>query len=244
MNGMRKLKKLFFIMLNKLDSKFDAIIKEAGGPKTTQQKNAIKKSAIININNLFTLGSFLRYLPKFLLLMTQPQLINKLISMLFEIACFVYNTLIDKCCIMFNIFKKKSTNEKTVDKNRGFEINLIGSVLAYEVARSDGAVSEDELRNLMKQIDNISINFKKNSKEIFELIETHSNDSVSFYEFVKDINNNFSKDEKLDLIKYLWDIAYADNILDVNEERLIRRISDLIQIKDIEVLKLKDKARN
>jgi uncharacterized tellurite resistance protein B-like protein len=145
---------------------------------------------------------------------------------------------------MFNIFKKKSIIEKTADDNREFEINLIGSVLAYEVARSDGAVSEDELRNLIKEIDNISINLKKNSKEIFKLIEAHSNDSVSFYEFVKDINNNFSKDEKLDLIKYLWDIAYADNILDVNEERLIRRISDLIQIKDLEVLKLKDKAKN
>ena len=93
-------------------------------------------------------------------------------------------------------------------------------------------------------IDKISINVNKNSKEIFDLIEAHSNDSVSFYEFVEDINNNFSKDEKLDLIKYLWDIAYADNILDVNEERLIRRISDLIRIKDIDVLKLKDKARN
>ena len=54
-------------MLNKLDSKFDAIIKETGGPKTTQQKNAIKKSAVININNLFILDNFLRYLPKFLL---------------------------------------------------------------------------------------------------------------------------------------------------------------------------------
>ena len=145
---------------------------------------------------------------------------------------------------MFNIFKKKSVSEKIDTKERGFEINLIGSVLAYEVARSDGAVSEDELSNLIREIDKISINVKKNSKEIFELIKTHSNDSVSFYEFVEDINNIFSKDEKLDLIKYLWDIAYADNILDVNEERLIRRIADLIRIKDIEVLKLKDKAKN
>ena len=145
---------------------------------------------------------------------------------------------------MFNIFKKKIISEKIDTKERRFEINLIGSVLAYEVARSDGAVSEDELSNLIREIDKISINVKKNSKEIFELIKTHSNDSVSFYEFVEDINNNFSKDEKLDLIKYLWDIAYADNILDVNEERLIRRISDLIHIKDIEVLKLKDKAKN
>ena len=63
--------------------------------------------------------------------------------------------LIDKWCIMFNIFKKKSTSEKTVANNRRFEINLIGSVLAYEVARSDGAVSEDELNNLVKEIDNL-----------------------------------------------------------------------------------------
>ena len=69
---MRKLKKLFFIMSNKLNSKFDAIMKETGGPKTTQQKNAIKKSAITSNNNLFILESFLRYFPKFLLTMIKP----------------------------------------------------------------------------------------------------------------------------------------------------------------------------
>ena len=35
-------------------------------------------------------------------------------------------------------------------------------------------------------------------------------------------------------------MAYADNILEIDEERLIRRIADLIKIKDIEVLKIKD----
>ena len=41
----------------------------------------------------------------------------------------------------------------------------------------------------------------------------------------------------------MWDIAFSDGTLDVNEERLIRRIADLIRIKDVEVLKLKDKAQ-
>jgi uncharacterized tellurite resistance protein B-like protein len=44
------------------------------------------------------------------------------------------------------------------------------------------------------------------------------------------------------LIKFLWDVAYADKILEVNEERLVRRIADLIHIKDIEVLRLKDQS--
>jgi len=76
------------------------------------------------------------------------------------------------------------------------------------------------------------------------LIKNYSENSVSFHEFISDINNDFTKEDKLELIHYLWDVAYADNVLDVNEERLIRRIANLINLKDLDVLKLKDKAKN
>ena len=42
----------------------------------------------------------------------------------------------------------------------------------------------------------------------------------------------------------MWKIAYADGKLDVDEERLIRRVADLIRIKDVEVLKLKGLSKN
>ena len=89
----------------------------------------------------------------------------------------------------------------------------------------------------------ISNKVGKNENEILQIIEIYSNDSVSFYEFVEDINSNYSKEEKHSLLKFMWDIAFADGKLDVNEERLIRRLADLIKIKDVEVLKLKDSAR-
>ena len=41
----------------------------------------------------------------------------------------------------------------------------------------------------------------------------------------------------------MWRMAYADNKLDVDEERLIRRMADLINIKDMDILKLKDLFR-
>ena len=65
-----------------------------------------------------------------------------------------------------------------------------------------------------------------------------------FHDFIQDININYSKDDKLLLIKFLWKTAYADGKLDVDEERLVRRVADLIKIKDIEVLKLKDEEKN
>ena len=136
--------------------------------------------------------------------------------------------------------------EKTLfgnDKKPSFEIELTAAVLAYEIARSDGDIGNEELRLLMDEIKIISKKVGKDEKEIYKIIEIYSNDSVSFYEFVEDINSNYSKEEKHSLLSFMWDIAFADGKLDVNEERLIRRLADLIKIKDIEVLKLKDSAR-
>ena len=144
---------------------------------------------------------------------------------------------------MFNIFKKNKKEEANIDKHN-FEIDLIACVLAYEVARADGNISEDELSSLLKVIEKITADTSKDSNEIFDLIKNYSENSVSFHEFISDINNDFTKEDKLELIHYLWDVAYADNILDVNEERLIRRIANLINLKDLDVLRLKDKAKN
>ena len=144
---------------------------------------------------------------------------------------------------MFNIFKKvKKTTEK--DKKVSFEIELTACVLAYEVARSDGDISQDELRVLLNEIKKITANVGKSEDEILNIIEEYSKNSISFHEFIEDINKDFSKEEKLSLIKFLWDVAYADAILEVNEERLIRRIADLINVKDLEVLKLKNRSKS
>ena len=94
------------------------------------------------------------------------------------------------------------------------------------------------------EIKKISEKVGKDEKDILKLIETYSNDSISFYEFIEDINKHFTKEDKILLISFLWDVAYADSRLDVDEERLIRRIADLIRIKDMDVLKLKDRAKN
>ena len=143
---------------------------------------------------------------------------------------------------MFNFFKKKDKEENT--KNTSFEIELTAAVLAYEIARSDGVISEDELLVLMEEIEIIAEKVGKDKLEILKIIEIYSQDSVSFHEFIEDINKNYSNEQKHSLLKFMWKIAYADGKLDVDEERLVRRVADLIKIKDIEVLKLKDLLKN
>ena len=143
--------------------------------------------------------------------------------------------------MLFNFFKKK----KIIEKNRRvkFEIELTASILAYEIARSDGNISDKELAILLNEIKKIAKVVNKSENKILDIVEEYSKNSVSFFEFIEDINNTYSKNEKLSLISFLWEVAYADSILEVNEEKLIRRIAELIQIKNLDVLKLKDKYR-
>ncbi len=143
---------------------------------------------------------------------------------------------------MFNFFKKNNQIDLQND-SPSFEVELTASVLAYEIARIDGEVSEEELSVLMDEIKKISKKVNKDVDEILNIVELYSKDSISFYEFVDDINKSYKKEEKLSLLKFMWDIAYADGMLDVDEERMVRRLADLIKIKDIDVLKLKDNAK-
>jgi uncharacterized tellurite resistance protein B-like protein len=144
---------------------------------------------------------------------------------------------------MFNFFKKNTSNDD-LEQDLSFDIELVAYALAYEVAIADGAIDDDELARIKLGLENISVKLTQSTEELFQVIEEHTQNSVSFYEFVEDINSNFNKEQKLALIKLLWETAYADSVLEVNEERLIRRVADLIRIKSSLVLKLKEEVRS
>ena len=108
---------------------------------------------------------------------------------------------------MFNFFKKK---KKKITNHSSFEVELTAAVLAYEIARSDGDISSDELSLLMNEIEKISIKVGRDKNEIFKIVEIYSKDSVSFHEFIEDINKNYTKDKKISLLRFMWQTAYAD----------------------------------
>jgi len=143
---------------------------------------------------------------------------------------------------MFNFFKKNDSNLD--DKKFVFDPELIGCALAYEVAVSDGEIDDTELLKIKSEILKKSEQLSLNPDEVFKTIEHHNQESVSFNDFINQINDNFLHEQKIQMIEFLWQTAYADNALNVDEERLIRRIAGMIRIKDMKVLKLKDQAKN
>ena len=143
---------------------------------------------------------------------------------------------------MFNFFKKKNIEEAATKYSKE-EVLLVSASLAYEVAKSDGDIAETELDKIKDQLEDVKRHVDKEATELLSKIENKSDESVSFYDLVTLVNEKFTLDQKHMLVRFLWDVAYADNVLEADEERLIRRIADLLAIKDVKVLRLKDDAK-
>ena len=140
---------------------------------------------------------------------------------------------------MFSFFKKKE-----VKKEEPKNLKLVALCLAFEVANADNDIDARE-RDLMLEKIKESIDVSVlTEREIFDVIQEESEKKVSFYDIIYDINKNLDKDEKIDILKMLWEIAYADQVLDVDEERIIKRSAEMLGIKPSIVLQTKEEFKN
>tara|TARA_B100000900_G_scaffold120897_1_gene102040 strand:+ start:3337 stop:3759 length:423 start_codon:yes stop_codon:yes gene_type:complete len=140
---------------------------------------------------------------------------------------------------MFNFFKKK----KAV-KEKPKNLKLIALCLAFEVANADNDIDVRERDLILEKIkESVDISILT-EKEIFDVIKEDSQKRVSFYDIIYDINKNLGKKEKINILKMLWEIAYADKVLDVDEERIIRRSAEMLGIKPSIVLKTKEEFKS
>ena len=140
---------------------------------------------------------------------------------------------------MFSFFKKKEVKEEK-PKN----LKLIALCLAFEVANADNDIDDREKDLILEKIKSTIDVSVLNEKEIYNVIKEESDKRVSFYDIIHDINTNLDKEEKIKILKLLWEIAYADEVLDVDEEKIIRRSAEMLGIKPSIVLKTKDEFKN
>ena len=140
---------------------------------------------------------------------------------------------------MFSFFKKKEVKEEK-PKN----LKLIALCLAFEVANADNDIDDREKDLILEKIKNTIDISVLNEKEIYDVIKEESNKRVSFYDIIHDINTNLDKEEKIKILRLLWEIAYADDVLDVDEEKIIRRSAEMLGIKPSVVLKTKEEFKN
>lgn len=78
--------------------------------------------------------------------------------------------------------------------------------------------------------------------ELLELAEQERAESTDYFQFTSLINGNFSAQRKAELVERLWRIAYANEVLHMHEEHLVRKVANLLHVPHNEFIAAKHRA--
>jgi uncharacterized tellurite resistance protein B-like protein len=116
----------------------------------------------------------------------------------------------------------------------GNQLELAVAALMIEAARMDETFDADE-RAAIEAL--LARKFSLPPARVHQLVaaaEKAVHDSTQYFPFTREICNQISPEDRIHIVEMLWQVAYADGVLDPHEDMLVRRLSGLIHVPDRE----------
>ncbi len=140
---------------------------------------------------------------------------------------------------------KSLLNQDAQKKSAPTEPSLALAIAALmiEIMHSDDKLEQVEQQVIIQAL---KARFDMTSADVEQLITdatTATSHATDFHQFTSLIKEHYSTDERINILKELWEIAMADGHIDTYEEHLIRRIANLIGIYHNEFIQAKMQAR-
>ncbi len=126
----------------------------------------------------------------------------------------------------------------------GVDTNRAAAALMAEVMAVDHDWHElevERIEDLMQE--SLGLDAEEAREIVSEVLEQQKSQH-DLFQFTSAINREYSQDQKFELLKSLWLVAYADGRVDAYEEHIIRRLADLIHMPHNQFIKAKIDARD
>jgi len=117
--------------------------------------------------------------------------------------------------------------------------NLACAFLLVEVMIADGDLADNE-RTLILEI--LQLHFKLSLPDAEKLVQhalKTSEQATDYYQFTKLINTQFSIEQRMNMVTFLWQVAMADGEISSIEHHTIRKIADLLHLRHNEYVQTK-----
>lgn len=149
---------------------------------------------------------------------------------------------------MMSFMKKISQLLETQSKSKSddSEIIYIHSALAsllYEAARVDRNVTDEDLTVAAESLSRLAKISIVDAQQFLVTASKPENRPTSYHPLATIINENFTYEQKCQLITSMWSIAHSDNHVDPHEDHIIRKISDLLYVSHQDFIHGKISAR-
>lgn len=121
-------------------------------------------------------------------------------------------------------------------------LDLAMAVLLYEVAAADSMIlpeEESQMKNLLADSFELS---KQNACVLLSQAKTHQHNAVSLQQFTHILRHNLDREQRINFVYSLWQVAHSDQNIDSNEEHIIRKICDLLYLNHSDFIQAKLKV--
>ncbi len=144
---------------------------------------------------------------------------------------------------MLNKLKSLLKSRGGKEPGQKHELSLAVATVMAEVMRIDGKQQDSERNAICKLVQR---RFDLPEKEALGLVEEASRkvgNTHDLHQFTSQIIKSYTPDERITIVRELWQIAMADGHIDPHEEHIIRRLADLIGVYHREFIEAKIAAR-
>lgn len=141
----------------------------------------------------------------------------------------------------FSRFIEPDLNHEATVGHRALQ--LATAALLMEMMRMDNRVTTSEQETTLAALGS---EFKLAPEELDALValaEQEAKDATSYYQFTSLINKACDPAQKIRIVEYMWQVAYADGHLDAHENHLLRKIADLLYVPQSDYIAAKMRGR-
>lgn len=112
------------------------------------------------------------------------------------------------------------------------EFHLAAAALLVHAATVDAEFDEQE-RGRIEWLCETKFDLAHDEAHaLIEAAEREAEQSVQLLRFTRTIKDGFSYEERIHLMEMLWEVVYADEVVEAHEAMLMRRIAGLIYVDD------------
>ncbi len=114
------------------------------------------------------------------------------------------------------------------------DVRLSVAVLLLEASRQDDQFDPREKAAIEKLLTSRFDLSHDECVQLMGLAHSHASELVQLHGHTSEIAAQMGPEDRIHLIEMLWEVAYADGVLDPEEDLLIRRIASLVYVTDRE----------
>jgi uncharacterized tellurite resistance protein B-like protein len=122
-------------------------------------------------------------------------------------------------------------------------LQLATAVLLVEVTRAAPEVQESEYDAVLHALRRKFALSEDELQQLLALAHERSRTAYDYQHFTQQLNERFTHAQKVAMVEAMWEVAYADEHLDVHENAVIRKVAGLLHVTHGEYIAAKLHAK-